>query len=202
MTLLLGCQGDKTAAPVLTPQEIDNIDLPTSFGQSLELAFQANPEQTARRILRAHDGFSRVGPVTTKTVKDYLRLEASTHRARFFTDILAIDLNGDQLITPAEFDVLPTVPNGYKKAMRLDALFGYDENLDGYISVDEALEFAGYLSDLRAKTEMHPIGRYLMLFDLNGDGKVVRPEVVKALRDYLSDTRNTEPPLKRQARLR
>ena len=191
MTLLLGCQVETGAAGPTTPQESLTIELPTNFGESLERAFQVNPEQTATRILRAHDAFSRVGPVTTQSVKDYARLERSTDRARIVTDILAADLNADQLITRAEFAVLPQLPNGYKKAVRLDGLFEHDENRDGYISLHEAFAFAGHLNAARIEGDMHPIGTYLMLFDLNADGTVVRAEVIKALRDYLSNTNKT-----------
>ena len=198
--LLLGCQGDRAAAPAAQAEQ--NIELPTHFDENLERAFQANPEQTAQRILRAHDGFSRVGPVTTKSVKDYLRLEAATDRARILTDILAIDLNGDQLITRAEFDVLSNLPNGYRRFVRLDGLFGYDENLDGYISLSESFDFATHRAAAPAKTQMQPLGSYLMLFDLNADGRVMRAEVVKALKAYLTDIQNNQPPLKRPPGLR
>ena len=198
--LLLGCQGDRAAAPAAQTEQ--NIELPTHFDENLERAFQANPEQTAQRILRAHDGFSRVGPVTTKSVKDYMRLEAATDRARIMTDILAIDLNGDQLITRAEFDVLSNLPNGYRRFVRLDGLFGYDENLDGYISLSESFDFATHRAAAPAKTQMQPLGSYLMLFDLNADGRVMRAEVVKALKAYLTDIQNNQPPLKRPPGLR
>ena len=198
--LLLGCQGDRAAAPATQAEQ--NIELPTHFDENLERAFQANPEQTAQRILRAHDGFSRLGPVTTKSVKDYMRLEAATDRARIMTDILAIDLNGDQLITRAEFDVLSNLPNGYRRFVRLDGLFGYDENLDGYISLSESFDFATHRAAAPAKTQMQPLGSYLMLFDLNADGRVMRAEVVKALKAYLTDIQNNQPPLKRPPGLR
>ena len=88
--------------------------LPTRFDESLERAFQANSEQTAQRILRAHDAFNRIAPVTTQSVKNYMRLETATDRAHILADILAMDLNGDAVITRAEFDVLRGLPNGYK----------------------------------------------------------------------------------------
>ena len=202
LMFLLGCQEDKTIAPALIPQASQNIVLPTRFDESLERAFQANPEQTAQRILRAHDGFSRVGPVTPQSVKNYLRLEASTDRANIMADILAIDLNGDEVITRAEYGVLSKLPNGFKKSARLDDLFAYDENLDGYISLNEAFDFAEHMAAARARRDLRPIGSYLMLFDLNGDGTVLRPEVVKALRDYLTAFQNAEPSLKRKPSLR
>ena len=195
MTLLLSCQGDLGAGPSRTKETL-TIELPTAFGESLERAFEVNPEQTATRILRAHDAFSRIGPVTTQSVKNYTRLERSSDRARIITDILAADLNGDQLITRSEFAVLPELPNGYKKAKRLDGLFEHDANRDGYISLHEAFAFAGHLNAARVEGDMHPIGTYLMLFDLNADGTVVRGEVITALRDYLSNTNKSAQSLR------
>jgi len=181
---LIGCQAETSAR---APQGSVAVDLPTKFDESLELAFQANPEQTAKRILRAHDGFSRVGPVTTASVKDYIRLERAADRARNVSDILSVDLNGDQLVTPAEFEVLPGLPNGYKKAVRLGGLFNYDKNGDTVISLSEAMTFAQALNTARLKTDIAPIGSYLMLFDLNADGQVTRAEILKALREYVSE---------------
>lgn len=197
--LFFGCQEDPSAR---APQASAEIELPSAFDESLELAFQANPEQTAKRILRAHDGFSRVGPVTTQSVKDYMRLERSADRARIVTDILAIDLNGDQMITRAEFDVLPTLPNGYKKAARLSGLFEHDKNNDTYISLSEALIFAEQLNTARFKNDIHPIGSYLMLFDLDADGRVMRAEVTLALRDYLKDIQKPNTALRGKQVLR
>ncbi len=183
--LLLGCQGERSQSAALTPTGARAVDLPQRFDDSLEKAFQRNPKQTAQRILRAHDGFSRAGPVTTESVKNYIHLEAAAARAQFLSDIMASDLNGDSLITPAEFAVLPRLPNGYKKARRLDGLFSHDKNQDGYISLAEAYDFASALKAARMKSDIAPIGSYLMLFDLNADGTVLRAEMTKALRDYV-----------------
>ena len=176
--------------------------LPTRFDESLERAFQANSEQTAQRILRAHDAFNRIAPVTTQSVKNYMRLETATDRAHILADILAMDLNGDAVITRAEFDVLRGLPNGYKKSARLGDLFGHDDNRDGYISLGEAFAFAEHMAADRAEMKLPSIGSYLMLFDLNADETVSRAEAVKALREYFTDIQSAEPSSERKPSLR
>ena len=182
LAALLGCQ----AQPAVAPQASVPMPLPSAFSQSYQIAFQKNPKMTAQRFLRAFDNFAEHGPVTTQTVQDHARLQMSLERGQVYGGILAVDLNADGLITRVEYETLSGLPNGAKKSNRMAGLFEFDENHDDLMTLEEAVRFGQELYAVRSKKGLRPIESYLMLFDLNGDGQVVRGEMERALHIHLS----------------
>ena len=182
---LLGCQAQTSTAPSIEPAPSVSMSLPAEFSQSYQIAFQENPKLTALRFLQAFDEFEIYGPVTTKTVRNHARLQASLERGQRLGGILAMDLNADGLITRIEFETLSGLPNGNKKAARMAGLFEFDANQDDLMSFEEAIRFGERLNARQPEPGLRPIESYLMLFDLNTDGHVMREEVVKALYIYL-----------------
>ncbi len=182
LAALLGCQAQTNP----TPQASAPMSLPTSFSQSYQIAFQKNPKMTAQRFMRAFDSFAKHGPVTAETVQDHARLQMSLERGQVYGGILAVDLNADGLITRVEYETLSGLPNGAKKSDRMAGLFEFDENQDDLMTLEEAVRFGQDLYAVRPENGLRPIESYLMLFDLNGDGQVIRDEVVKALHIHLS----------------
>ena len=165
--------------------------LPTEFSQSLQAAFRENPPLTAQRFLHAYDGFAKYGPVNTETVQDHARLQASVERGQMLGGILAVDLNADGLITRIEYETLSTLPNGNKKSERMAGLFEFDENEDDLMTLEEAIKYGETFNARLPQKNLHPIESYLMLFDLDEDGVVIRDEVVTALYAYLPQSERT-----------
>ena len=187
LVALLGCQ----AQPPIEAQPSVSMRLPTEFSRSFQDSFQANPGLTAERFLQAFDGFAKYGPVTSQSVQDHSRLRASLERGQILGGILSIDLNGDGLITRKEYETLSGLPNGNKKFIRMAGLFDFDINQNGSINVEEAILFGENLNALRSQNNLFPIESYLMLFDINTDGEVLREEVVRALYAHLPESERT-----------
>lgn len=186
---LLGCQAQpstKTSTKASTESQARApLPLPTEFSQSYQMAFQENPSLTAQRFLHAYDGFTQHSPVTRKTVQDHAKVHASLERGQILGGILATELNADGLITRFEFETLPAFPNGNKKPDRFAGIFEFDENKDDLMTFEDALRFGQELNALHSENNQHPIESYLMLFDLDADGEVMRDEVMMALHIHL-----------------
>ena len=192
LAALLGCQ----AQPAAAPQASVPMPLPSAFSQSYQIAFQKNPKMTAQRFMRAFDSFAKHGPVTAETVQDHARLQMSLERGQVYGGILAVDLNADGLITRVEYETLSGLPNGAKKSDRMAGLFEFDENQDDLMTLEEAIRFGQDLYAVRPENGLRPIESYLMLFDLNADGQVIRDEVVKALHIHLTKPEPAAPSLR------
>ena len=181
LAALLGCQ----AQSPIEPQPSVAMRLPTEFSQSYQISFQENPRLTAQRFLRAYDNFAKYGPVNYATVQDHARLQMSLERGQMLGGILAVDLNDDGLITRIEYETLSRLPNGNKKSERMAGLFEFDENKDDLMTFEEAIKYGQTLNERLPQKTLRPIESYLMLFDLNEDGEVMRDEVVTALYAFL-----------------
>jgi len=64
------------------------------------------------------------------------------------------------------------------------------------MTLEEAVRFGQELYAVRSEKGLRPIESYLMLFDLNADGRVVRDEVVKALYIHLPKPEPAAPSLR------
>ena len=175
--LLLGCQSETSIEPAPSV----SMSLPLEFSESYQIAFRESPRLTAQRFLQAYDGFAKYGPVTADTVQTHARLHTSLERGQILGGILAVDLNADGLITRVEYESLSGIPNGNKKSIRMAELFEFDENQDDLMTLEEAIRFGQDLNERRRQNSLRPIESYLMLFDLNSDGRVLRDEMVRAL---------------------
>ena len=195
---LLGCQSEVS----IDPGPDMSMRLPTEFSQSFQIAFQENPPLTAQRFLQAFDKFEKYGPVTDDAVLNHARLHASLERGQRFGGILAMDLNNDGLITRIEYEMLSELPNGHQKAARMTGLFEFDENKDDLMTFGEAIRFGESLNARAAEPGLRPIESYLMLFDLNKDGQVIREEIVQALYIYLPPETRSGGSLRASRRMR
>ena len=187
---LMGCEPQSASLPPL-----EGLDLPPALSASYEASFFERPEITAHHFLTAYDRFAEAGPVTRANVLDYSRMQEALERGRLLGHILALDMNGDGNITRPEFQVYSALPQGANKRLRLEDIFLSDENEDEVISLAEAILYSRELYARATAYEMRPIESYLMLFDVNGDGTVTRPEMKRHLFD-LFPIREAEKPRK------
>ncbi|MEP4050959.1 MAG: hypothetical protein ABJN22_01810 [Litorimonas sp.] len=172
---LLGCQPATSITPLEAP------DLPVDLPESYRAALYENPEATAQRFVAAFDGLAKTGPVTRRRVQDYTRLQDGLERGRLLGYVLALDLNGDTNITQSEYEVFSSFPKGPNKILALKDLFQSDANQDEIISLPEAVLYSRDLHARAGTQDMRPIESYLMLYDLNSDGEVMRSELTDQL---------------------
>jgi len=168
----LGGQGQPAAAPTVSAPSA----LPTEFSSSYEIAFEKTPQLTAQRILNAYDGLTAYGPVTYEAVQGHAMLQALVEKDQGRGGILAADLNRRGYVTRIEFETRSAF--SIDNADRLAGVFEFDETHDELMSLEEAVQFGQDLFEA-------PIERYLMLFDLDGDGVVVRDEVMTGLGEFV-----------------
>lgn len=182
--LIAGCRDSAS----IEPQPRMSMSLPTELSQSLEIAFRENPALTAERFLQTFDRFEKYSPVTQDAVENHARLHATLDRGQRLGGILAVDLNEDGLITRIEFETLSALPNGHDKSVRMAGLFEFDENKDDLMTFEEAIRFGESLNARQDMQTLRPIESYLMLFDRNKDGRVLRDEIVSVLNIYLAQS--------------
>ena len=168
----LGGQGQPAAAPTVSAPSA----LPTEFSSSYEIAFEKTPQLTAQRILNAYDGLAAYGHVTYEAVQGHAMLQALVEKDQGRGGILAADLNRRGYVTRIEFETRSAF--SIDNADRLAGVFEFDETHDELMSLEEAVQFGQDLFEA-------PIERYLMLFDLDGDGVVVRDEVMTGLEEFV-----------------
>lgn len=176
---LLGGQGQLSAAPTLNSPKT----LPMQLSSSYETAFRKTPQLTSQRFLRAYDGLSAYGPVTYEAVHGHALLQALIEDGQGRGGILAADLNAKGFITRIEFETRSAFSNDGSD--RLAGIFEFDETLEELMTLEEAVQFGQDLFEA-------PIERYLMLFDLNADGLVVREEVVTGLEKFIGEAERAE----------
>ena len=171
---LLGGQGQPSAAPTLTSPQT----LPTGLSPSYILAFRKSPQLTAQRFLDAYDGLAVYGPVIHESVHGHALLHAFIENRQGRGGILAADLNAQGFITRIEFETRSAF--SMENADRMAGVFVFDETQEELMTLADAVKFGQDLFEA-------PIERYLMLFDLNADGYVMRDEVVNAMEAYVRE---------------
>ena len=126
--------------------------------------------------MQAYDGLAAYGPVTYESVHGHALLHAFIENGQGRGGILAADLNAQGFITRIEFETRSAF--SMESTNRLTGVFEFNESEDELMRLDDAVKFGQDLFEA-------PIERYLMLFDLNADGQVMRNEVVNAMEAYV-----------------
>lgn len=196
---LMACQPTNSSDPTNKFEVntlVEEIILPTKLSGSYHTAFVSAPRVTAVRFLDAYTDFAASGPVTRARLEDHARLRVSLERGQYLGHILAMDLNGDAQITPAELDAALSLPGWSNKPITIDGLFQTDENKDGLISLHEALAYSDILRIQADVKSLKPIESFFLLSDTDGDDIVTSDEIKLYLYDKLREKRRRSPQLR------
>lgn len=162
------------------------VGYPSAYLGSLEL-IEDLPEALRAEIARDPQGFNArsqqlvneiglSGSVTAKDVRRYRQSQTAQARAAKLAGYLALDLNGDGNLTADEIDYAAWNANVDRRTEIRALAAAADSNSDGTISYQELVAAIDReLIDRNASAAGLPFDP--MLFDMNGDGKVVHDEL-------------------------
>ncbi|WP_169822935.1 hypothetical protein [Methyloligella halotolerans] len=151
-----------------------------------------NPDRYIENTIRQLYQLAPDGVLTEEVLEKRKRLEAAQNRSRRFSQSLRYDLNGDLKISNEEFEELGGLFSGSELGQLEIFRRTLDTNRDGDVSSDEMMADARDDTDRQAE-RFHQRYGYLMLFDLNDDGKVTAEEIVRGT-EVLDDDRETLTP--------
>ena len=165
---------------------IHAVGYPSAYLRSLEL-IEDLPEALRAEIARDPQGFNArsqqlvneiglSGSVTAKDVRRYRQSQAAQVRAAKLAGYLALDLNGDGSLTADEIDYAAWNAKAERRTEIRAFAAATDSDGDGTISYQELVTAIDReWIDRNASAAGPPFDP--MLFDMNGDGKVIHDEL-------------------------
>lgn len=173
-----------------------------TFDPAFEKRLTDYPEQMKARMLRAFDKHAQDGVVRAEQVHLLTTQYEAKIRGKMIGDILKLDLDGDNHLSPSEFGAI----NDRKSTMWMSALdrklpyTDADTNKDGSLSLKEMQQFSREYAQDRSPSRSRQEALYFMAFDTDKNGSLTRAELENYMDDRIGETaklnRRSSPTLK------
>lgn len=143
----------------------------------LAAALSRNPDRVAARLIDLVAGFGGPSGLTEDGVEEHIALERAAARASAMRRFLAMDLDADGAVAPAELAAVQRAAGAEARGRMARQAAAADADGDGTMDPDE-IRAAGQAEALRAlDDEDAALLRAVLRLDRDGDGAVTLAEV-------------------------
>ncbi|WP_299690944.1 hypothetical protein [uncultured Tateyamaria sp.] len=149
-------------------------------GATLE-RLQGNPQAFIEEAAGLILGYGQGGALTADQIETAIAAELSRLRARELRRLLEADLDNDLNVTRAERDVQIAAASATMRGRLLIWHRAADANRDGTATWAEMRAHAQARSEAGLSARARAGMRAMLVFDLDGDGRVVLDEVLEAV---------------------
>lgn len=174
---------------------ISEPSAPGEIPENVRVSIRRDPNAMFVQLLGELYRYSSTGVVTQADIDLWTQIEAARRRVRVWAALLIFDLDGDGIVTAAEIDAGKRFAQQNEKTGIDTALVKADLDGDGSLSLTELLNHVQQDAETQGATRSRASAN-LMMFDLNGDGKVDALELHDAIHKIAAEPvpETSQPP--------
>ena len=163
-----------------------------------------SPDKVLEKYLKTLYRIKKSGVVTRADLELYKKVLTAKTRSGIVAQFLHLDLDGDTIITPKEFETVQNVEEVNARSRNKIFELNADTNGDGNISIKELSDYAKINIKQKSHRGFSRQFTDIFIFDLNKDEKVDAKELSDAIKKIAADPtlEASNPPVANGAALR